>query len=60
MRLRELGRYCDLYLVHFSIALSKGTLRGEADTLSCILEGVMERLLLGRGILGLSLDLGVS
>jgi hypothetical protein len=57
--LLEVCLSCDLFLVHLSIALSRGTLRGEAFTLSCILEGVIDLRLLGSGIEGLSFALGV-
>lgn len=42
------------------MAFSKGARRGEAVTLSCIFEGVIDLLLFGRGILGLALEPGVS
>ena len=60
IRLRDEGLSSDFSLVHFSMALSRGSLRGEVETLSCTLDGVMDLRLLGSGILGLFLFLGVS
>ena len=57
--LLELGLSSDFYLVHFSIAFSRGILKGEAVTLSWTREGVTDLRLLGSGILGLFLCLGV-
>ena len=55
----EEGLSLDLSLVHFSMALERGILRGEVDTLYWTLEGVIDLRLFGSGTLGFTLFLGV-